>query len=138
MDAASTSGGEINSRQAQATDRYAWVDPEVLGTSSRYCRETEATLRATLSAKEAGLPDPKKPTRETRKRKETEISASSRQLSDNVVSSHGAGNPASAAGVARGKSKRWEKAKGREGDSDRPPPGCREFFHASGGRCHFF
>ncbi|KAJ1400958.1 hypothetical protein SESBI_29119 [Sesbania bispinosa] len=30
-------------------DRYAWVDAEVLGTASRYCGETEATLRASLS-----------------------------------------------------------------------------------------
>ncbi|KAJ1431899.1 hypothetical protein SESBI_06873 [Sesbania bispinosa] len=30
-------------------DRYAWVDAEVLGTVSRYCGETKATLRETLS-----------------------------------------------------------------------------------------
>ncbi|KAJ1419327.1 hypothetical protein SESBI_15286 [Sesbania bispinosa] len=49
MDAASTGGGEVTSREMRVQDRYAWVDVEVLGTVSRYCGETEATLRASFS-----------------------------------------------------------------------------------------
>ncbi|KAJ1409231.1 hypothetical protein SESBI_22956 [Sesbania bispinosa] len=53
MDAASTSGGEVTSREMRVADRYAWVDSEVLGTASRYCGETEATLHASLLVMEA-------------------------------------------------------------------------------------
>ncbi|KAJ1380673.1 putative gypsy type transposon [Sesbania bispinosa] len=49
MDAASTGWGEVTSREMRAQDRYAWVDAEVQGIASRYCGETEATLRASLS-----------------------------------------------------------------------------------------